>query len=1077
MPKKDSQEKNIQVVLRCRPRNNQEIKDGSPSIIECLPNKKEVSVKHDIAEKSSITKTFGFDKVFDPKSTQLDLYRYVVCPLLEEVLLGYNCTVFAYGQTGTGKTFTMEGEKTSEGGSWDKEPQAGIIPRAMQQLFERLEAMPECEFSVRVSFLEIYNEDLFDLLGSSLDSQKLRIFEDSARKGSVFVQGLEETIVRDKNEVYEILEKGRAKRQTAATLMNAHSSRSHSLFSVTVHIKESSVTGEEMLKTGKLNLVDLAGSENVGRSGAVDKRLREAGTINQSLLTLGRVITALVERAPHIPYRESKLTRLLQDSLGGRTKTTIIATISPASCNVEETLSTLDYAHRAKNILNRPEINQKLTKKALIKEYTEEIDKLKKDLLAAREKNGIYLAIENYNDMQNKLKSQAESLGNTQDKLTHLETEFSKISELFRDRSEELSGTKEKLEKTSGELYHTRTNLKKTIEDRDGLDFVLKECSHTEENLFARSTELLGVVKNISGDNEKLHNTLERKVKVEKSNAYQKDVYRRQFSDSVRDLQQSVLNYCEDGKEKSRENLKWLEGENAKKNELVSRQREFFDSMLARRQQLISRIIDTEKAHVQSCIEWRESLSEAVATKKDEVVELFQLLTSDKWNEAINCAKESFDSSKSILEDIRTFTAQQNAEREEKTAEFWEQSRAMIEMIKEKLEEHASQQVRATQKRLEKQKETKAQFRECTEKMQDILEQSLALIKQNNETFESDWEEEVETISQINSATSSMTEDCKRAMQCRAEQDETFVGNMSSHDQKTSMGIDDGIQKISHRLDRSVALLPHIEETAVYVHNNGVHIAEEWQQSVENSLSNKITCTNQHLATQQKHTQEYSMECRSDHDTLGKNLSSDQQHCDNVITSCEESTNSTLEGLATLASVHYTKTEDIIGGMASFINVDLLEDVPSGTTPVRQQYRYPMQLPRTKDRTKLLQLFKESYEVPTTPQLDSRVRTVYEAYLETQTDEVFADEDVEVSRADMTRSIEIKLPNHSSSHDESESKENIKYIQNTKLAKQKSAEALIGNERSQSQLRVNNSSSEVIRRSKLPRSINASKSQ
>jgi kinesin family protein 11 len=187
-------------------------------------------------------------------------------------------------------------------------------------------------------------------------------------------------------------------------------SRSHTVFSITVHIKENSVDGEELLKTGKLNLVDLAGSENVGRSGAVDKRAREAGNINQSLLTLGRVITSLVERAPHVPYRcveqecpilflirfvespntvswllytpvkditffkfcfsgsrESKLTRLLQDSLGGRTKTSIIATISPAACNAEETLSTLDYACRAKNITNRPEINQKLTKKTLIK--------------------------------------------------------------------------------------------------------------------------------------------------------------------------------------------------------------------------------------------------------------------------------------------------------------------------------------------------------------------------------------------------------------------------------------------------------------------------------------------------------------------------------------------------------------------------------------------------------------------------------------------------------------------------------------------------------------------------------------
>ena len=154
--------------------------------------------------------------------------------------------------------------------------------------------------------------------------------------------------------------------------MNAYSSLSRSVFSVTIPMKETTVDGEALVKTGKLNLVDLAVSENIGHSGAVDKRAREAGNINQSLLTLGRVITALVERTPHVPYREPKLTRILQDSLGGHTRTSIIATVSPASLNLEETLSTLEYAHRAKNILNKPDINQKLTKKVLIKEYTEE---------------------------------------------------------------------------------------------------------------------------------------------------------------------------------------------------------------------------------------------------------------------------------------------------------------------------------------------------------------------------------------------------------------------------------------------------------------------------------------------------------------------------------------------------------------------------------------------------------------------------------------------------------------------------------------------------------------------------------
>lgn len=183
-------------------------------------------------------------------------------------------------------------------------------------LFEKLEAGPASEYTVRVSFLEIYNEEIFDLLGDEpLDpstSQRLRLFEDNNRKGSVIIQGLEEITINDKADVYKVLQKGADKRRTAETNMNKASSRSHSVFSVTVHQKENNMEGEETLKIGKLYLVDLAGSENVGRSGAVNARAREAGNINQSLLTLGRVISKLVERAGHIPYRESKLTRLLQ---------------------------------------------------------------------------------------------------------------------------------------------------------------------------------------------------------------------------------------------------------------------------------------------------------------------------------------------------------------------------------------------------------------------------------------------------------------------------------------------------------------------------------------------------------------------------------------------------------------------------------------------------------------------------------------------------------------------------------------------------------------------------------------------
>lgn len=376
-------------------------KNGEKPVVPVVQveSEKEIIVYERSQEK--VAKKFTFDKVFGPGSTQLDVYNVVIRPLLKEVLAGYSCTVFAYGQTGTGKTYTMEGGRAEDSSlHWQSDTSAGMIPRCLSHLFDELQLLENQQYAVKINFLELYNEELFDLLGpSSHDAAKIKLYEDMSKKGSVIIHGLEEVTVRNKTEVYKILEKGSERRKTAATLMNANSSRSHTVFSITVNIKENTAEGEELLRMAKLNLVDLAGSENVSKSGAVDKRARETRNINQSLLTLGRVITALVEKAPHIPYRESKLTRLLQESLGGRTKTSIIATISSASSNVDETLSTLDYAHRARHITNRPEINQKLFKRALLKEYTEEVERLKKDLLATRDRNGIYLSQDKYDSM------------------------------------------------------------------------------------------------------------------------------------------------------------------------------------------------------------------------------------------------------------------------------------------------------------------------------------------------------------------------------------------------------------------------------------------------------------------------------------------------------------------------------------------------------------------------------------------------------------------------------------------------------------------------------------------------------
>lgn len=509
---------NIQVFVRCRPANPHEKK----LVVEVHTERKEVKVHERNA--SNEVKNFYFDRVFDPDCLQVDVYRAVVKPLIDQVLLGFNCTVFAYGQTGTGKTYTMEGERSNNELSWEEDPTCGIIPRALSQLFDTLGAQDN-EFTVRVSFLELYNEDTYDLLSALDDTTKLKIYDDSNKKGSVIIGGLEEIIVRSKSEIYDILKRGSAKRQTAATLMNACSSRSHTIFSVTVHIKEGSMEGEELLKIGKLNLVDLAGSENIGRSGAQDKRAREAGNINQSLLTLGRVITALVEKRPHVPYRESKLTRLLQDSLGGKTKTSIIATISPAVADAEDTLSTLDYASRAKKITNKPEMNQKLTKKAMLKEYTQEIERLRRDLQASREKSGVYLDEENYKEMCAQLSSVNAAVHEKEDRLAIMQNEVEKVRLLFEETTSQLEATKLNLKQTldnldekESQLSETQNLLHKVKEDCQQQKSLVDAHKKTEETLTTQATELINIAEQTTKDLNLLHGKVDRVKSVEREN-------------------------------------------------------------------------------------------------------------------------------------------------------------------------------------------------------------------------------------------------------------------------------------------------------------------------------------------------------------------------------------------------------------------------------------------------------------------------------------------------------------------------------------------------------------------------------
>ncbi|KAL4769764.1 P-loop containing nucleoside triphosphate hydrolase protein [Aspergillus nidulans var. acristatus] len=283
-------------------------------------------------------------------SKQTDVFNYSIAPTVDDILNGYNGTVFAYGQTGAGKSYTMMGSDI------DDEVGKGIIPRIVEQIFASILTSPSnIEYTVRVSYMEIYMERIRDLLVPQNDN--LPVHEEKSR--GVYVKGLLEVYVSSVQEVYEVMRRGGNARAVAATNMNQESSRSHSIFVITVTQKNLE-TGSA--KSGQLFLVDLAGSEKVGKTGASGQTLEEAKKINKSLSALGMVINALTDgKSTHIPYRDSKLTRILQESLGGNSRTTLIINCSPSSYNDAETVSTLRFGVRAKAIKNKAKVNAELS--------------------------------------------------------------------------------------------------------------------------------------------------------------------------------------------------------------------------------------------------------------------------------------------------------------------------------------------------------------------------------------------------------------------------------------------------------------------------------------------------------------------------------------------------------------------------------------------------------------------------------------------------------------------------------------------------------------------------------------------
>ncbi|XP_030326866.1 kinesin-like protein KIF27 isoform X2 [Strigops habroptila] len=348
----------VKVAVRIRPLLSKEVLHNHQMCVRLVPNTQQIIIGKD--------RVFTFDFVFGKNSTQEEVYAVCIKPLLVSLTEGYNATVFAYGQTGSGKTYTIGGGHIAS----VAEDEKGIIPRAIQELFQHISENRNIDFHVKVSYIEVYKEELRDLLDLETSVKELHIREDE--KGNTVIVGAKEFQVECADEVMSLLESGNAARHTGTTQMNEHSSRSHAIFTISIcqkwSVESQKNTGATQNSSWKLaemiaskfHFVDLAGSERVTKTGNTGERFKESIQINSGLLALGNVISALGDpkrKSVHVPYRDAKITRILKDSLGGNARTVMITCISPSSSDFDESLNSLKYANRAKNIRNKPVVN------------------------------------------------------------------------------------------------------------------------------------------------------------------------------------------------------------------------------------------------------------------------------------------------------------------------------------------------------------------------------------------------------------------------------------------------------------------------------------------------------------------------------------------------------------------------------------------------------------------------------------------------------------------------------------------------------------------------------------------------
>jgi len=590
-----SSSSSVQVVVRLRPLNSTEQKHATLPVVKASTRDKTVTVLKGSGRKQ-LKQTYKFDNVFTAFSTQEEVFEQTLRPVIKDVLNGYESTVFAYGQTGTGKTHTMEG-------NLDERDEYGVIPRSAELIFSKLQTDPQfVEHKVYCSFLEIYNEELCDLLvGSSSSStaaagggatkqqqqQKLAIMEGP---NGPFCRGLSEQQVESSDDLLQLMRQAQQQRQVGETNMNKQSSRSHCIFTLRVEAKRqladssSSGRGSVLEVGGKLHCVDLAGSEcaksaNLDGTKSADQaaRERERMNINRSLLTLGRVVSTLKELSQgksskqknvRIPYRDSKLTRILQESLGGRCKTCLIATVSPSVTAIEESLSTLNYAQAANGIINKPVTTSSMTVSG-------------SGVGAAAGASSVgaggggAVSVEHWQEMEVRLQYMQSQVDEAQQALARKHIQHQEFLERAEKAEADLKDEQEQHQLSLGKIDELQDELLVTKNRADMSEQQLKETKvllvatrQTEVSLTKEASELLSHLKNTIAAGENLHSEL---VERRDDDMNRRDATKVSTSTQIKILEDVITELTQLGEKQKTFHSKLSEQESSRRSQDLSK--------------------------------------------------------------------------------------------------------------------------------------------------------------------------------------------------------------------------------------------------------------------------------------------------------------------------------------------------------------------------------------------------------------------------------------------------------------------------------------------------------------------------